>query len=328
VEHQVEQEPLSRVTRSARDGALAGLLAGTVLAGLFYFYDLGLGRALQTPAFLFGALTGRGDIQPSLAVIAAFTGVHYLVWVGLGILANSLIDYAELPRNLLIGAVYGLFACSIVFYAGLVMAGTDVLSAPSWPAVFFGNAVVGMVMFTHLHWLRRGTAAATPVSFVRWHRTLRHGFTAGIIGALAVAVWFLVVDSLFREPLYTPAALGTLLLRGGGGPADISVMWGPVVGYTVLHFAFFILAGVILDGLTGQIQRFPPLAFGLVILFVVFETLFVVMTAVLGSWLLDELDWWSILLGNLVAAVAMGLYVWKVHPALPHSLRREALWGH
>jgi len=306
---------------------LAGLLAGTVLAALFYFYDLGRGVAFQTPAFLFGALTGRGDVEPSLGVVASFTGVHYLVWAGLGILANSLIDYAELPRNLLIGAVYGLFACSIVFYAGLVVAGTDVLSAPSWPAVFFGNTLAGVVMFTHLHWLRRDLAAAAPVGFVRWHRTLRHGFVAGIVGALAVALWFLLIDSLFREPLYTPAALGTLLLRGGSGPADIAVTWGPIAGYTVLHFAFFVLAGVILDGLTEQIQRFPPLAFGVMILFVVFETLFVVMTAVLGSWLLDELAWWSVLLGNLVAAVAMGTYVWKVHPALPHSLRREALWG-
>ena len=43
---------------------------------------------------------------------------------------------------MLIGAAYGLFACSFVFYLGLIRAPDElVLSAPGWPAVFFGNAL-------------------------------------------------------------------------------------------------------------------------------------------------------------------------------------------
>ena len=318
---------MSLPARTLRDGAIAGLLAGTVLAVLFYFYDLGQGAPLRTPAFLYGALTGRGEVEPSFGVIATYTVVHYLAWALLGMLASALIVWAEMPRNILIGAAYGLFACSLVFYAGLIIRGTQVLDAPAWPAVFFGNALAGIIMFTHLHWVSTEPGIIGVLSFLQAHRTTRQGIITGLIGAFTLAAWFLVVDAIVREPLFTPAALGTILFKGGGGPQQVLIAAGPVLGYTIVHFTFFILLGVILSGLTEQVERFPPLIFGLVILFVVFETFFMAMAAILGRWILQELAWWSILLGNLLAAVAMSIYLWKVHPMLSTQLRNEVLWS-
>ena len=41
-------------------------------------------------------------------------------------------------------------------------------------------------------------------------RILREGFIAGLIGAGAVALWFLIVDMIAGRPFFTPAMLGSL----------------------------------------------------------------------------------------------------------------------
>lgn len=318
---------MSLIPRTVRDGLAAGLLAGFVLAVLFLVYDLGQGAPLRTPTFLWGAILQRGELEATVGVVIGFTIVHFVVWAALGVLACLLIAWAGLPRNLLIGAAYGLFTCSLVFYLGLIRAPVDqVLSAPGWPAVFFGNALAGVVMFTYLHWVGTEPGVTGFLDFLRAHRTTRLGITAGLIGAFTVAGWFLVVDVVAREPFFTPAALGSLLFRGGGGLEDVVVGVGPVLGYSFVHFTFFILFGVMLSGLTEQVRRFPPLAFGLLILFVVFEVFFITLVAILGRWMLQELAWWSILIGNMLAAVTMGTYMWRAHPELAGRLRDDLLW--
>jgi hypothetical protein len=314
--------------RAIRDGLAAGLLAGFVLAGLFYFYDLGQGAPLRTPAFLWGAIFQDGEAEPTTSVVIAYTAIHFIAWAALGVLACVLVAWTRLPRNILIGAAYGLFACSIVFYLALLRAPVDlVLSAPGWPAVFFGNVFAGIVMFTYLHLVSTEPGIIGLLSFFQTHQTTRQGIIAGLIGAFTVAAWFLIVDSIAREPLFTPAALGTVLFRGGGGPEDVVIGAGPVLGYTLVHFTCFVLLGVVLSGFAEQIERFPPLILGLAILFVVFEVFFVALVVILGRWILQELAWWSVLLGNLLAGGAMALYMWRAHPGLAGRLTDRVLWA-
>jgi len=319
---------VSLPARTIRDGLIAGLLAGFVLAVLFYFYDLGQGAPLRTPAFLWGAIVNRATADPTPGIVLGYTAIHFVAWGVLGVLAALLIHWAGLPRNLLIGAAYGLFTCSFVFYLGLIRAPDElVLSAPGWPAVFFGNTLAGIVMFTHLHWVSTEPGVTGVLSFLRAHPVTRQGIVAGLIGGVVVAAWFLLIDSVLRAPLFTPAALATVLFQGGGAPGAVEIAAGPVLGYSLVHFTFFILFGVLLSGLVMQVERFPPLVFGLLILFVVFEVFFIAMVAMLGRWILEELAWWSILIGNILAAVAMGTYMWRVHPELAKRLTSEALWA-
>ena len=42
----------------------------------------------------------------------------------------------------------------------------------------------------------------------------REGFIAGTLGAITVAVWFLIIDTLQGRPLYTPTVLGTAVFQG------------------------------------------------------------------------------------------------------------------
>jgi hypothetical protein len=215
-----------------------------------------------------------------------------------------------------------------MFYLGLIRAPDElVLSAPGWPAVFFGNTLAGIVMFTHLHWVSTEPGVTGVMNFLQTHPVTRQGIVSGLLGAVVVAIWFLIIDSILREPLYTPAALATIMFQGGGTPGSVEVTTTAVLGYSFVHFTFFILFGVLLSGLVMQVEKFPPLAFGLLILFVVFEVFFIAMVAVLGRWILQELAWWSILVGNIFAAAAMGTYMWKVRPGLAERLTTEALWA-
>lgn len=314
--------------RRIRAGLVGGLLGGFVLAVLFYFYDLGQGTPLQTPAFLWGAIISRAEVEATTAVIVGFTLIHFTVWAGLGMLAAALVQWAGIPRNVFIGALYGLFVCSLAFYLGLIRAPAGlVMSAPGWPAVFFGNALAGVVMFTHMHWVSSEPGIVGMMNFLQTHRVTRHGIYAGILGALVVACWFLIIDSILRQPLYTPAALATVLFRGAPTPAAVDISFAPILGYTLAHFAFFVLFGVAVSGLAKQVSRFPPLALGIIVLFVVFEVFFVAMVAMLGGWILEELAWWSILIGNILAALVMGGYLWKVYPEFAESLTAESLWA-
>ena len=57
------------------------------------------------------------------------------------------------------------------------------------------------------------TASAPATRTYDSTRVYQDGIVAGILAALAVAVWFLIVDTARGQPLYTPSVLGTALFR-------------------------------------------------------------------------------------------------------------------
>ncbi len=318
---------MGALRKTVQDGAIGGILAAITVILLFFFYDLIRAEALATPSFLAGALLGRGDTVPEGSLIGAYTVVHFLVFAAFGVVAALIFELAELPKNILFGAAFGLFVGSLAFYTALIVTGSDVLAAPAWGAVFFGNALAGVVIVTYLHWRSAEPGITGIWNQLAVHKTIREGIIAGLIGAGVVAVWFLIIDMVWLRPLFTPAALGSVIFEGAAGMADVQVEPGVIIGYTLLHFAAFIVFGLIVSALVTQAERFPPLVFALVILFVVFETFFVAMTAMLGAWVLEALAWWSVLVGNLLAAIAMSGYMWKVHPVLREELSSGALWA-
>lgn len=308
-------------------GAIAGFLAGLTLIVLFFVYDLLARTPLATPQFLANALLGDAIPDPSPLRMVLYTIAHLGVFTVLGVGAAMFFTAFEVPRNLTIGAAYGLFACSLVFYPALVVTGTDILAAPAWPAVFFGNVVAGLVMVGYLHWASDEEGVTGLWSLLRANPVVRQGIVAGLIGAVVVAVWFLVVDSIAGRPMFTPAALGSAIFHGAAGPPGVDVSANTVVGYTFIHVAAFLLAGVLVSALVTQAERAPYLIFGMILLLVIFETFFIAMVAMLGTWLMEALAWWSVLVGNLLAAASMGGYMLKVHPKLRAELREDKLWA-
>ncbi len=156
------------------------------------------------------------------------------------------------------------------------------------------------------------------------HGVVREGLMAGLIGGLAVAVWFFILDLMAGQLLYTPATLGSALFHGASTPEGIDVSALTVLGYTVVHFGAFAVAGIAFAALVTRAEKSPPLLLGLVLLFVTFETLLLGIVAILAAWLLEVLAWWSIGVGNLIAAGAMAAYLWRAHPQLRNEVARDS----
>jgi uncharacterized membrane protein YphA (DoxX/SURF4 family) len=153
------------------------------------------------------------------------------------------------------------------------------------------------------------------------HPVLREGTIAGVIGATAVAVWFFVVDLITGQFLFTPTTLGHALLTVlQPAPADIPPV-ALVIAYTVFHYLAFIGIGIIAAIALRSAGAQPALLLGLAMLAVAFEVGFYGLVAVLQlATPLGALAWYQVMIGNLIASVAMALYLWRVHPRLGHQL--------
>lgn len=151
------------------------------------------------------------------------------------------------------------------------------------------------------------------------HSTLREGTIVGALGATAVAVWFLIIDAIAAHPLHTPRALGAALFSVLG-PLGLESPTLYVVAYTVVHYILFIVAGLIATAVIHASQREPTVLAGAFVLFVVLELAFYGFVSLLANTLLQELAWYNVALGNLLAAVVMGAYLWRRHPALGKNL--------
>ena len=154
---------------------------------------------------------------------------------------------------------------------------------------------------------------------------LREGIVAGLIGAAVVAIWFFVFDLLRGRPFLTPSLLGSLVFLGVNTPTVTAPAVGPILGYTVLHGLAFIAFGIVAATMMAMSEREPALFIGFVILFACFEVFFFGVLGVLGRGVQTALVWWSVLVGNLLASIAMLWYFLRAHRALPRTLIGS--WG-
>jgi hypothetical protein len=146
------------------------------------------------------------------------------------------------------------------------------------------------------------------------HNPVREGAIAGIIGASAVALWFLMVDSIAGRPFFTPAILGASLFDLLGGGFGGRGLVTHVAAYTVIHFAAFIVIGIAAAVLMNVLDRRPSLLIGFVGLFLVFEVCVLGAVAVLSrSPLFGTIAWYQLGAANLLAAFLMGRYLWRAH---------------
>lgn len=150
-------------------------------------------------------------------------------------------------------------------------------------------------------------------------RVYREGMIAGVVGALTVAVWFLVLDTLSGRPLWTPTVLGTVLFRRGAGldtPESLAVSAEMVLMFTWVHGLVFVALGGLVALLLAHVERHPSSGFGVLLLFVIFQFGFIVAATIFAAPVLRLLSAWSILVANLLAATAMTAYFRRRHPGL------------
>ena len=154
---------------------------------------------------------------------------------------------------------------------------------------------------------------------------LREGIVAGVIGAAVVAIWFFVFDLLRGRPFLTPTLLGSFVFFGVNTPAGVTASPGPILGYTVLHGLAFVAFGIVAATMMAMSEREPSLFIAFVILFVAFEVFFFGVLSIVGSAMQAALVWWAVLVGNLLASIAMLWFFFRAHRALPRTL--VGSWG-
>ena len=179
-----------------------------------------------------------------------------------------------------------------------------------------------MILF---HRFLIGTAILFCAGFAAWSlNAARSSGSTGLLalGAVAIAIWFLIVDSIAGHPLQTPLTLGRALLSLLG-PAPSPDADFVVVGlYTVFHFVAFIAVAIVAEWLVYRAQTQPAVLAGALMLFVAVELLFYGFVALLRETTgLGTLVWWQVMVGNVIAAAIMGTYIWKKHPELADELR-------
>ncbi len=151
------------------------------------------------------------------------------------------------------------------------------------------------------------------------HNVYREGFIAGIIGATAVAIWFFFLDLIAAHPLYTPEIMGRTFLSILGPDRGDSRMVA-VAFYTVLHYAVFVFVGIVATAIIHASQKRTTILAGALILFVIFQIGFYILTALVAESPLGALAWYQVFAANLIATVLMGTYLWRSHPNLGRRL--------
>jgi hypothetical protein len=149
------------------------------------------------------------------------------------------------------------------------------------------------------------------------------GALAGFLGAVVVAVWFLVVDVSRGQPFATPALLAAVLLHGAPGPiASFSTM-RLVLEYSAFHFANFVIFGWFVAWLLEVAERQPTFLWGILVLLFWFEVFFLSFLGIVSDFALKALIWWRILGANVLAiAVMMAFFAFR-HPVMVAQVRKQ-----
>ena len=161
-------------------------------------------------------------------------------------------------------------------------------------------------------------------------KVLREGILAGLIGAVVVALWFLIVDALQGRPFVTPASLWGTIFQGLKDPLAIQITAKAVFGYTVLHFFTFAAFGVLCAMLLAAAAEDSAYVSASLALFACFQLFLLGLAWFLSKWVAGLL-WWEVLVANVLASGAMVLYFFVGHRALGASMiggaRRELREG-
>jgi hypothetical protein len=162
----------------------------------------------------------------------------------------------------------------------------------------------------------------------RPHNFLREGAITGFIGATAIAIWFLVVDTVTGHPFATPLFLGKGVVSVLGKSMNMmaDTAFTQVLGYTIFHYVAFFIVGIILTVIVHQAERTPGILAGLLVGIVIMTLGFYMIAAAFAQSALGGISWIQIFVANLLASGLMLGYLWRTHPKLERQLK-QALEG-
>jgi hypothetical protein len=150
------------------------------------------------------------------------------------------------------------------------------------------------------------------------------GVRVGLIAAVFSTLILLLAGALSGRGLHILADAGMAVLPSAvreatGLPASLS--------YLVSHTLFYVLAGVVALGLVGLVDRLPPLVAGLLLVIIILEFGFMMLTTETHArGRIDDVTWRSLLIAHAVGDVVFALGILLVHPSLRRAVVRGFEW--
>lgn len=311
-------------SRIIADGAIAGVLGAVAVAFWFLIFDAAHGHPFETPAILGAAILHGGSEALArismVQLVGEYTAVHFLAFVVVGILGALLLEAAEKEPSLTPSLIIFLVAFESFFVALAMFLGPTVMAILTWWAIVVANLLATAVMLAYF--LTRHPSIARSI-LGPWLGVVREGIVVGLVGAVTMFAWFLLYDFAFGNAFRAPMLLGTALL---GAKVSAGAGLVPVVlGYAVLHFGGFVAFGLMAAILIAAMEKEPLLGIGVLVLFVVFEVFFLGWVTLVDAWVLDQVGWWEIVVGNLLALAAMATFFMRGHPRI--VIRMRSRWN-
>ena len=150
----------------------------------------------------------------------------------------------------------------------------------------------------------RATDESDDLSTILWD-----GFMAGSIGALIVALWFLVGDTMAGDPLHTPMLFYTAIFEGPAAVAEgVEFHAGPVAIYSLIHLGLYLVLGSVAFFGARRLTGGARTAVLLAVLAVLVAGMYAV-SAVAWPPVASALSLWSSVGSGLLAAAGMAYYL-------------------
>lgn len=138
------------ISRTLREGIVAGLLGAGGVAAWFFTVDLIAGRPLYTPGILGQALVaaiGYDKLAPAAVNVAVYTAFHVAAFVAVGVIACKLVEIAHRAPHVTIGLLLFFVVFEVGFYlAALISSHYDVVGSLAWYQIGAANLVASALM--------------------------------------------------------------------------------------------------------------------------------------------------------------------------------------
>ena len=299
------------------DGAVAGIIGAVVVALWFLIFDTIRGHPLETPALLAATIlhgTHTAQVHHAIGLLTLeYSLLHFAAFIAFGIAGGLLLETCETESSLLFSLAIFFAAFEVFFIAVVLFLGPNVMAELTWWGIIVGNLLATAAMLSYFFW--RHPALAWNL-LGAWIGVAREGVTAGLVGAIVVALWFMGYDLASGNSFHTPAILGAMVFQNANVTDGIKATVPLVLGYTILHFFAFVAFGVALAILLAASEWEPFMALGAMLLLAVFEVFFVGFVSLVDQSALEVLGWWKIVAGNILALIAMTTYFIRSHRGL------------
>ena len=299
------------------DGAVAGIIGAVVVALWFLIFDTIRGHPLETPALLAATIlhgTHPAQVHHAIGLLTLeYSLIHFAAFIAFGIAGGLLLETCETESSLLFSLAIFFAAFEVFFIAVVLFLGPNVMAELTWWGIIVGNMLATTAMLSYF-FLRHPALAWNLLG--AWIGVAREGVTAGLVGAIVVALWFMGYDLASGNSFHTPAILGAMVFQDANVTDGIKATLPLVLGYTILHFFAFVAFGVALAILLAASEWEPFMALGAMLLLAVFEVFFVGFVSLVDQSALEVLGWWKIVAGNILALIAMTTYFIRSHRGL------------